>query len=271
MTDDNSSIFDIMRDLQPIAFLISMCLVIAAFYVNNHVEAISLTNILVASLAFFIAYISLLIFRKTDFPLFRYFGEFSLICAAAFVFSAFTGIVKKIDEASNSIHYLYIFISLVSLFFITIMYGSRGIKKENVYIKCQLLFHLSLILFCLYIFLFVLGRFSNFQVNILSLFTIVVFILFWITQISCLGLTFIAYSYPNKLDSDWIPLFKKLKNEGTFSINPIESLKVIPSLLIKLCLLAIGFGFLLDGLGLLPGNPVMLIGIIAILIFFCLI
>jgi hypothetical protein len=69
-----------MRELQPVAFLISLSLVVAAFHTkNDNSDSIKLTYILMASLFFFLAYIGLFSFKKCDFRLFYYFGEISLL------------------------------------------------------------------------------------------------------------------------------------------------------------------------------------------------
>lgn len=87
---------DIMKELQPVAFLLSICLVIAAFYANpsNEVSKNNLMHILTASLFFFFAYVGLFYYKKTDFTLFLYFGESSLIGGAVFIIYAFSGRIQ---------------------------------------------------------------------------------------------------------------------------------------------------------------------------------
>jgi len=56
MSDENNAeheVSNIMKELQPIAFLFSVCMVVAAFYTNNEVNKTDLANVLMASLFFF--------------------------------------------------------------------------------------------------------------------------------------------------------------------------------------------------------------------------
>jgi hypothetical protein len=178
--DDNNSknkIFEIMKDLQPVAFLISICLVIATFYVNNHdkVAGINSTNILMASIFFFFAYIGLFFFRKTNFLLSFYLGELSLVFGAIFIYASFSGIVGIICNAAKGKAYifsdpnsLFIFVFLLSFPLISIMYLSGKVKKGKLYNMCKIFFHLSLILFCSCIVLSLFGILSRIQTSILT-------------------------------------------------------------------------------------------------------
>ena len=277
--NSNRDIFNIMKDLQPVAFLLSFCLVIAAFYSNpgNGVSDINLSYILAASFIFFIAYVSFFVYKKTNFPLFLYFGEGCLIGAALFVYRSFFGIAEMIDKVADHPNSIYVFVLLFSFDFIPIMYLSGKIKNGKIYDFSKIFFHLSLIFFCLHIILFLFGLQTWFQVSFLSWLEIAAFYLFIITeQISFTPLCvlyILKFIFPRILDS-----FTKLKNEGVFSINPIESLEVIANLLgifclplIGFCLLLIGFWSLVRGLGFPIDNMLILSGVIAIFIItFCL-
>ncbi|WP_011305480.1 hypothetical protein [Methanosarcina barkeri] len=160
MSDENNAeheVSNIMKELQPIAFLFSVCMVVAAFYTNNEVNKTDLANVLMASLFFFFAYIGLFFSKKTDFRWFMYFGEFSLAIGAIYVYKSLVGIAKIIDQAAIDTNSLWIYIVLYSFFLILFMYLSNKVKNEGIYF-CKLFFHISLILFCFYVILLLWER-----------------------------------------------------------------------------------------------------------------
>jgi hypothetical protein len=260
MTEQKNDVLEIMKDLQPVAFLISMCLIVAAFYLNpeNDVPKSSLTSILMASLSFFLVYIELFLFKKTDFLWFRYLGEWSLVGAAMLVLYALIGITKIIDEAALAINGLYLFVFYFPIFLITIMYLSGKVKKGKLYNFCEIFFHLSLFLFCSYIVLFLFKLLAGSQVSLPSWILVIVFWLLLITIALSLFPMVIFYTWE-------LNLITKLKNVDTFNINPIVSLRTVISQIISAGLLVIGFW-------LLSGNPSWLLRVIAFFITcFCLI
>jgi len=300
-SSSKSNLIEIMKDLQPIAFLISMCLVVGAFYANpqNKVAEINLTNILMASLFFFLAYIGLFFFKKTNFPLFLYFGEISLLFGAIFVFYGFTGIVEIIDGEAIAINTLYITVLLFSLILISIMYLSGKVKKElsdkenialsnkgkdvlykkrKLYKISKILFHFSLIFFISYILLFSVGILLEFKIYILSFITFIINRLFFI--VSTLSLIILLDLFEKAPTPIWLSdLPAILKNTGTFSLNPLESLEVIATQLVSfllplfsLCFLAVGSWLVLSAFELPLGTPLMLLGVVVFfMIFQCLI
>ena len=114
MVENNalSNVLDTMKDLQPVAFLLSMSLVIAAFCTNpvNNVDNINLAYVLMSSTFFFFAYAGLFFLKRTGFRGFLYFGESSVIAGMLFIMAAFSGIIDLIDSASLNTNTLYIYI-----------------------------------------------------------------------------------------------------------------------------------------------------------------
>lgn len=138
-TSDNNNkkkdILEIMKELQPVAFLLSICLVIAAFYANpvNEVAKTNLRYILMASLFFFFAYMGLFYYKKTDFTPFLYFGECSIIVGAFFVINAFSGIINIIDEKVNPIYGFFATVLFTSFFFNCIcLFIGKSEKRKSI-------------------------------------------------------------------------------------------------------------------------------------------
>lgn len=237
--NQNKDTLDIMKELQPVAFLISMCLVIAAFYANpsNDVAKNNLMHILTASLFFFFAYIGLFYYKKTDFTLFLYFGESSLIGGAWFIINAFSGIIDIIDKEVNPINSFFTTIFGISFFLIASFYLSGKVKKGNIYNFSKVLFHLSLVLFYLhlvsfvfiYIIYYLLNLKTGFYVSILFLVGIAVRYLLMITSLVSFVLVMSLYELERIIP--WIlGSSTRLKNTNTFGINIIESLEIVKSL-----------------------------------------
>lgn len=253
---------NIMKELQPVAFLISMCLVIAAFYINpaNEVAKNNLIHILTASLFFFFAYIGLFYYKKTDFTLFLYFGECSLIGGAWFIINAFSGIIDIIDKEVNPINSFFATIFVISFFLIASIYLSGKVKKGNIYNLSKVLFHLSLVLFffylvsfvCIYIIYYLLDLKTGFYVSILFLVGIAVRYLLIIT--SSVSFVLVMFLYELEHIIPWIlGSSTKLKSTNTFGINIIESLEIVKSLG-RITYLMIGF-LIIIGFWLLVSQP----------------
>jgi hypothetical protein len=161
MVENNelSNVLNIMKDLQPVAFLLSMSLVIAAFYTNpsNNVDNINLTYVLMSSIFFFFAYAGLFFLKITEFRGFLYFGESSVIAGMLFIMAAFSGIIELINNASLNTNTLLIYILVYSFFLILTIYmlGIAKHEKTHPYYKmflyvhcfCKKCFYLSLLLF----------------------------------------------------------------------------------------------------------------------------
>lgn len=174
---------DILKELQPVAFLLSMSLVIASFFANpaSGINKSSLTSILIGSVFFFFSYIGFFCSQKTNFRLFLYYGEYSLVFGAFFILIGFLNIVSKLDhevsDATSVYSYLLIygFIIVISLYLLQ----KAEIKKRNKffevwsYLNC-ILFFLVPISFILntkshtFMFFFILVSIST-PVNILTL------------------------------------------------------------------------------------------------------
>ena len=265
ISDSNNQkkdILDIMKELQPVAFLISMCLVIAAFYVNpvNGVSRINLIYILMASLFFFFAYVGLFYYKKTDFSLFLYFGECSLIGGTWFIYNAFSGIFDIIDKEAYPSNAFYLTIFMISFFLIVPMYLSGKVKKGKIYNFSKVLFHLSLILFfsyilsyfCIYPLYYVL-KLQGLYIYILVFVGVILRMLLMITSSLCFVLMMLLYEWETIIP--WIlNLTTKLKSTGTFGVNITESLRIIVKSLGKIIYLMISFCLIIIGSWLIIGN-----------------
>lgn len=254
---DDSNIFDIIRDLQPIAFLLSMCLIIAGFFSNplNEIPGINLTNILMASLFFFFAYIGMFIFKMTKYPMFRYFGGFSFGLGWLFIFNAFGGIAGKIDDAAIPINGIYIAFLSLSLFLIGIIYLLGKIKTGIIRDLCKLFFQISFISFCLCLVLSVVNTMFKVPTLILNLIYNISFITMVISLLPLSALY--GFVQPNLQMRD---SYKELKTD-IFSLNPMLSLRVIiPSI--------IGTWLLIDIPDLILGVKIGLIAILILIFLF---
>ncbi|WP_410509749.1 hypothetical protein RSJ42_05895 [Methanosarcina hadiensis] len=260
--NQKKDLLEIMKELQPVAFLISMCLVIAAFYVNpaNEVSKNNLIHILMASLSFFFAYLGLFCYKKNDFPLFRYFGECSLIGGVWFVYNAFAGIIGIIDKEVNPVNSFFISVFLISLSLITTMFLSGKVKKGKMYNFSKVLFHFSLVLLFSYIVLysssylvyFILKLQKEFYVPILLSGTVIIRDL--LIVISSVSLFLMMVLYELESIYPWIDgLSIRFKDADTFDMNIIKSLGIIVNtlgrityLIISFCLIIIGFWLLVS-------------------------
>lgn len=247
---------EIMKDLQPVAFLISMCLVVAAFYVNpvNGVAKVNLTSILVASLSFFFGYFGFFFYKKTDYILFLYFGECSIIGGAWFIYNAFSGIANIIDKDTDPKNALYLTVLSILFFLILAMYFSGKVEKGKIYHFSKVLFHLSLVLLFSYILLstctcviyFLLKIQTGFYVSILKIVTNLIFILLLIT--SSLSLILVALLYAWEHTILWVrSLTTKLNSTDTFGLNITESLRIIVKSLGRIIYLMISFCLIIIG------------------------
>lgn len=223
--DDNNSknnVLEILKDLQPVAFFLSVCLVIATFYINNNTSPINITNILMASLFFFVSYLGLFAFRITNFPNFLVFGKISLLIGAWFIFKAFLGIAEKIDQAANPTNGLYIGFLMIFFYLILIMYLLEKVKGWLVRDFCKIFFHYSLYLFTFSLILF--GLYLLFHISYIVILIDKIFNLLWITlKISSFLL---ALVYSRELFSELFPcnisnLLTKFKNADKLRINTI--------------------------------------------------
>lgn len=256
-------ILDIMKELQPVAFLLSMCLVIAAFYANptNEVAENNLIHILMASLFFFFAYVGLFYYKKTDFTPFLYFGECSLIGGAWFVINAFSGIIGIIDKEVNPINGFFTTVFVTSFFLITSIYLSGKVKRGKIYNFSKVLFHLSLVLFfpylvsfvCIYIIYYLRELQTGLYVSILLLVAVIVRLLFLITSLASLLLIMVLYIWEYLIPWE-LSLPAKFKNTNTFGMNIIESLGMIVKSLGRITYLMIGFCLIAIGFWLLVGS-----------------
>jgi hypothetical protein len=291
MPDDknaNKDVLEIMKDLQPVAFLVSMCLVIAAFYVNpaNNVDKINLTSVLMASVFFFLAYISLFFYKRTNFNLFLYFGECSIVGGASYILYAFSGIIDLIDimgKETNLINAFYIAVFLNSLSLCVSLYLSGKIRKGKIYNFCKVFFHLGIILFIISIVLFICFYIVFIYLKLQT--GIYVLILVWAMAIvrmaslmvSCISFLPMICLYSFERASPWTESLLKFIITNTFGLNIFESLRIIINSFQRIVITLVGFCLASIGLWLLIDNPLILIGevffflICFFLIGFCLV
>lgn len=157
--EDESDVLTIMANLQPIAFLLSMSLLLATFIANRQDTSkfVDLTNALMASVFFFFAYFAFFMSQKFTYTWFNSLGEISLLGGGFYIYKAFPGIITIIDEATNSTNTLFIFSLLFSFVLILAAYLLKNTKKERILYKfCKPFWYISVILVFAYAALFLL-------------------------------------------------------------------------------------------------------------------
>lgn len=157
--EDKHNVLTIMAKLQPVAFMLSMSLVLAAFIANRQDSSkfVDLTNALMASVFFLFAYFGFFLSQKLDYTWFHSLGEISLLGGGLYIYKAFPGIITIIDEATNSTNTLFIYSLLFSFVLILVAYLLKNTEKERVIYKfCKTFWSISIILVISYAVLFLL-------------------------------------------------------------------------------------------------------------------
>lgn len=102
--DHYNSLTDIMRDLQPVAFLISASLVLAVF-LNNELNQ---RYALLASVLFFLAYLGLAFYKITKYKWSFYWGLSLIILSTYFLYSSFGDVIHIIFKNKMDRNLLFV-------------------------------------------------------------------------------------------------------------------------------------------------------------------
>lgn len=144
-----SRITEIMRELQPLAFLISVSLVLAVFFEEDKSIPLSQKYALFASILFFLAYLGFAFYKITKNKILFYWGLALILIATCFIYSSFGNILEIVitieDKnvsliVSSVIYSLYIVATKVFLDFSKKNTFTYKVSKYSFYTGFLLIF-----------------------------------------------------------------------------------------------------------------------------------
>lgn len=140
--DYYTSLTEIIKELQPIAFLISASLILAVFFKEN---SLSQKYALFASILFFLAYLGLAAYKTTKFNVFFYWGLLLIATGISYIYDSFGGIISIILNVNDKNFQLIIFFVIFSIFIVLNGFLLHISDKNTVYKFNHIMFWIGIL------------------------------------------------------------------------------------------------------------------------------
>ena len=150
---ENYDLFtEIIRELQPIAFLISASLLLTVFFINFDENSVSVKYALLASVSFFLAYLGFVFYKIFNYRLSFYWGLSLTSISAILIYYSFNGVFPIFfSDTNNALTILVAYI--VSSMFILMAHYTLGESNHNnnTYKISKYIFYLIVLFILIYI------------------------------------------------------------------------------------------------------------------------
>ena len=150
----------IMKDLQPIAFFISVSLVLAVFLNDDSAHQ---RYALFSSVSFFLAYLSLAASKISKYNLFFNWGFILILFGIYYVYNAFGGIVLIISNVDD-MNFKFIILNIIAVSAVVFVKFLLDYSNKNMANK--IIYKISKYTFFVGTFLFLVGIFTNIYLNL---------------------------------------------------------------------------------------------------------
>jgi hypothetical protein len=139
---------EIIGKLQPIAFLISVSLVLAVFFSEN---SISRKYAVFASLSFFFAYLSFIFYKVNNYRISFYWGILLTFIGVSLIYQSFRGVLPIITSIDSGITTLAIYIIAITSFLFVRFFLDKSNKNNLQYKISNIAFYAVVVLIITYI------------------------------------------------------------------------------------------------------------------------